>query len=82
MRWLGAVGQLTVKIESVAKHLENNRKDVFSRRALETLVQKRRRLMLYLKRHDIQQYGDVCTTLNLRSTPSRLEQPSRFHSVR
>lgn len=62
----GQVALFTYRIKSLSDHLRINHKDHSSRRALLTLVGKRRRLLNYLAANDIQKYRDLIAKLNIR----------------
>ena len=57
---------LTERIESINAHLKSNRKDNSSRRGLLLLVSKRRKLLKYLKRKDLEGYKTLIEKLNIR----------------
>lgn len=54
------------KIEELAKHLKDNKKDHHSRRGLLGMVNKRRRLLAYLKRQDEKRYKTLSKKLGLK----------------
>lgn len=56
---------LTERITSLSSHLKDNKKDVHSRRGLLQMVNKRRRLLVYLKKKDEERYNKVVTKLDL-----------------
>ncbi len=60
------VALFTFKIKGLSDHLQTNKKDHSCRRALLTLVGKRRRLLQYISHKDIQQYRDLIEKLNIR----------------
>jgi small subunit ribosomal protein S15 len=57
---------LTRRITELTEHLKMHRLDHHSRRGLLKLVGRRRRLLEYLKREDIQRYRDIVAKLGLR----------------
>ena len=57
---------LTERIESINTHLKSNRKDNSSRRGLLLLVSKRRKLLKYLKRTNLESYKTLIEQLNIR----------------
>ena len=57
---------LTERINELTEHLKAQPKDFSSRRGLLKLVGKRRRLLDYLKREDINRYREILEKLNLR----------------
>jgi small subunit ribosomal protein S15 len=60
------VAILTERINQLADHLKEHKKDNHSRRGLLQLVGKRRRLLSYLKGKDEDRYGEVIKKLDLR----------------
>jgi small subunit ribosomal protein S15 len=54
------------RIGDLTDHLKVNPKDHASRRGLLMLVGRRRRMLEYLKRQDIQRYRDLVAKLGLR----------------
>ncbi|RMD50905.1 MAG: 30S ribosomal protein S15 [Ignavibacteria bacterium] len=57
---------LTKRIKRLTEHFGEHKKDHASRRGLMQLVGKRRRLLNYLERKDINRYRAVLKELNLR----------------
>ncbi len=62
----GQVALFTFRIQSLSQHLNINKKDHSSRRALLTLVGKRRRLLNYLAKKDINRYREIIEKLKIR----------------
>ena len=60
------VAILTERISTINAHLKTNRKDHSSRRGLLLLVSKRRKLLKYLKRTDLDGYKTLIKQLNIR----------------
>ena len=60
------VALLTARINDLTEHLRTHRKDHHSRRGLLMLVGKRRRLLNYLQRHDLECYRELIRELGLR----------------
>ena len=60
------VAQLTVKIESLSRHIKQFKKDKHSSVGLLRAVNRRKKLLDYLKRNNIESYKSVLTKLNLR----------------
>jgi small subunit ribosomal protein S15 len=60
------IGLLTHRITYLTEHLKVHKKDHHSRRGLLMLVGKRRRLLNYVKRNDVQRYRSIIETLGLR----------------
>ncbi|HHU02416.1 MAG: 30S ribosomal protein S15 [Christensenellales bacterium] len=60
------VALLTERINHLNEHLKVNKKDHHSRRGLLLMVGRRRGLLDYLMRTDIERYRDLIARLNLR----------------
>ena len=60
------VAILTERISNLTEHFKTHAKDNHSRRGLLMLVNKRRSLLDYLKREDVQRYADLIGKLGLR----------------
>ena len=60
------VSQLTNKIENLAKHIKENKKDKHSSLGLIKAVNRRKKLLEYLKKNNLNSYKEVLTKLNLR----------------
>lgn len=58
---------LNERINKLAGHLENHHKDNSSRRGLLGMVGKRRKLLNYLKIHDMEAYEALVTKLKIRT---------------
>jgi small subunit ribosomal protein S15 len=56
----------TDRINYITEHLKNHPKDHHSRRGLLVLVGKRRRLLDYLRKKDVERYRDVVRSLGIR----------------
>lgn len=57
---------LTRRINELTEHFRTNPKDHHSRRGLLKMVGRRRRLLDYLKRTDVEAYRQILEDLNLR----------------
>ncbi len=57
---------LTARIEDLREHFKQHTQDHHSRRGLLTMVGKRRRLLDYLRRTDIERYRELIKDLGLR----------------
>ena len=57
---------LTEKIENLSKHLKKYKKDKHSSIGLLKAVNRRKKLLNYLKKNKIDSYKNVLTKLNLR----------------
>lgn len=62
----GQVALFTFRIQSLSEHLNTNKKDHSSRRALLSLVGKRKRLLNYLLKKDINRYREIIEKLKIR----------------
>ena len=60
------IALLTEKIESLSKHMNLFKKDKHSSVGLLKAVNKRKKLLDYLKRNKLESYKDVISKLNLR----------------
>ena len=60
------IALFTDRINELNEHLKNNKKDNSSRRGLMIMVSKRRKLLKYLQRNDIQLYTDLIKKLKIR----------------
>jgi small subunit ribosomal protein S15 len=60
------IALLTEHIAELSAHCETNKKDHHSRRGLIMLVSKRKSLLSYLAKRDIQRYRDILASLGLR----------------
>ncbi|MCG2686003.1 30S ribosomal protein S15 [Candidatus Parcubacteria bacterium] len=59
------VALLTERMEQLSKHLKENKKDFASRRGLLQMVNKRRRLLTYLRKKDEERYTKIAKKLKL-----------------
>jgi len=57
---------LTAKISSLTEHFKVNKKDHHSRRGLFLMVNRRRKLLDYLHRQDVNRYRSLISDLGLR----------------
>ena len=60
------IGLLTDKINSLSDHFKNNKNDKHSTAGLLKAVNRRKRLLEYLKRKNSESYKKILTKLNLR----------------
>lgn len=60
------VAILTQRIRNLTEHFKGNHKDNHSRRGLLAMVNKRRSLLAYLKRIDVERYNALIQKLGLR----------------
>ena len=62
----GQIAIFTERINHLTAYLKDNKKDNNTKRSLVLLVGKRRRMLEYLKKKDIERYRAIVKTLNLR----------------
>jgi len=62
------VSLMTGRIKYLTDHFKTNKKDFHSRRGLQELVNKRRKLLKYLKRKDQARYTTLIQSLGLRDS--------------
>lgn len=62
----GQIALFTYRINHLTGHLKKNRKDFASEKALVDLVGKRRRILTYLKKKDIERYRAIIAELGIR----------------
>ena len=60
------IALFTFRISNLTEHLKKNRKDYGTQRSLQLLVGKRRSLLDYLKKIDIERYRAIVKELGLR----------------
>ncbi|GAA4754105.1 30S ribosomal protein S15 [Flavisolibacter ginsenosidimutans] len=62
----GQIALLTERITQISGHLQQNKKDFSTHRGLMQLVGKRRRLLSYLQKHNLQGYRELIEKLGIR----------------
>ncbi|MDP0498653.1 MAG: 30S ribosomal protein S15 [Verrucomicrobiota bacterium JB022] len=60
------IALLTARIVHLTDHLRTHRKDFHSRRGLIALTNRRRKLLDYVKKHDLEKYKSMLERLKLR----------------
>ncbi len=60
------IAVLTERIKNITSHLKDNKKDHSGRRGLVILVSKRRKLLNYLRRTNVNSYKSILEKLNIR----------------
>ena len=60
------VALLTERIRELTEHMKSHQKDFHTRRGLLVLVGKRRRLLSYIKKNDIEEYRELIKSLGIR----------------
>ena len=60
------IAVLTERIKNITSHLKDNKKDHSGRRGLVILVSKRRKLLNYLRRINVNSYKSILEKLNIR----------------
>ena len=68
------IALLTERINELTEHLKVHVKDNHSRRGLLKMVGKRRNLLNYLAKKDVQRYRDIVEKLGLRKFPEEVTQ--------
>lgn len=77
------VAGMTERIAYLTKHMQQHPKDFSTRRGLVALVNKRRRLLNYLVKEDVERYKEIIASLGIRhkaagGARSREDKYSRF----
>ena len=62
----GQIAQLTERINHISNHLKQNKKDFSTHRGLMSMVGRRRRLLQYMTRTNLQGYRQLIERLGLR----------------
>ena len=62
------VALFTKRIEYITDHLQKNRKDHSARRGLIQLVSKRKRLLIYIRKNNLESYKQLIKSLNIRES--------------
>lgn len=62
----GQIALFTERINHLTNYLKTNKKDNNTKRSLVLLVGKRRRMLEYLKKNDIERYRSIVKSLKLR----------------
>ena len=60
------IGLLTQKIDKLSKHFKKSKKDKHSSRGLLKAINRRKKLLEYLKNHNVDSYNNILSKLNLR----------------
>lgn len=60
------VALITARINELTDHFKTHKKDVHSQRGLITIVNRRRKLLDYLKRTDVKRYESLIKELDIR----------------
>ena len=60
------IALLTARINELNEHLKVHKKDHHSRRGLLKMVGRRRKMLDYLKKHDVNRYRELVQKLGLR----------------
>lgn len=77
------IAGMTERVRYLTTHLQEHPKDFSTRRGLVALVNKRRRLLNYLARENVERYSALISSLGIRhkasgAVPSREEKYGRF----
>ncbi len=62
---------LTERINNLTEHIKQHKKDLHSRRGLIGMVNKRRKLLNYLKRKNPERYREIIEILGIREAAGR-----------
>ena len=62
----GQIALFTFRSKNVTEHMKGAKKDIVTMRSLVTLVGKRRKLLDYLKKNDIERYRTIIKELGIR----------------
>jgi len=60
------IALLTERITNLTEHFKSHKKDFHSRRGLLMMVNRRRRLLDYIKKKNFQRYKDIISALGIR----------------
>ena len=60
------IGLLTQKIDKLSNHFKKFKKDKHSSLGLLKAINRRKRLLKYLKNHNVDSYNNILSKLNLR----------------
>lgn len=60
------VAVLTERIRNLTEHMKKNHKDLHSRRGLQDMVNRRKKLLAYIKRRNEGEYEELIKKLGLR----------------
>ncbi|MBA3065445.1 30S ribosomal protein S15 [bacterium] len=60
------IGIFSTRINDITEHLKEHKKDKHSRMGLIKLVSKRKKLLSYLKRTNVEEYGNITKELKIR----------------
>lgn len=62
----GQIALFTFRIKNLTEHMKQSKKDITTMRSLVALVGKRRKLLAYLKKNDIERYRAIIKELGIR----------------
>lgn len=60
------VASLTLRIRNLTEHMKNNHNDKHSRRGLLLMVNRRKKLLTYIKKKNVAEYEELIKKLGLR----------------
>ena len=63
---MAQVAVLTERIRNLTEHMKANHKDEHSKRGLLLMVNRRKKLLTYIKNHNVAEYEDLIKKLGLR----------------
>ena len=61
----GQIALFTFRIKNLTEHMKTSKKDIATKRSLVALVGKRRKLLAYLKKNDIERYRTIIKELGI-----------------
>jgi small subunit ribosomal protein S15 len=71
------IALLTARINHLTEHLRTHRKDFHSRRGLLQMASRRRKLLDYLKKHNLSKYTELLQKLSLRKLTNFVTRATR-----
>ena len=72
------VAVMTQKIQNFTKHALMHKKDKASMRGFQMLIQKRRKMLKYLKKNDFEEFKKVVTELKLENEARRISSNKKY----
>lgn len=60
------VALLTRRLEILSEHFKNHGKDLHSQRGMQKIISRRKEVLAYLRRENIERYKNLITALGLR----------------
>lgn len=75
MIWFNLAAHMTGRIQYLQEHVAKHPKDLGSRRGLDHLIQKRHKMLAYLKRTNEDRYNETIKSLRISMKPSLDSDP-------